>query len=135
MLATNLEQRTLEARLDEALKEAREKVNSAFQSATSTVKEHQKEVWAAAESLEYVSLLYIITYNLEGSAMERFTHTKEQAELGTILKEASQLIEEVQIKRSKGDRASIIEAYKIVQKAANSLRLAYLSLTKRSSEV
>jgi len=123
------EQELLEAKLDTALAEAETKILKALESLPDRSVDSEKDVWAAAEAAEFASLVYALTYGLEESSGNT-SGKREIVETLTVLNAAAQDLKIVQAFRGKRDKDSLMEGYKLLRGTTDSLRNAYLGLTR-----
>jgi hypothetical protein len=123
------EQELLEGKLDTALAEAETKILKAVESLPDRSVDSEKDVWAAAEAAEFASLVYALTYGLEESSGNT-SGKREIVETLTVLNAAAQDLKIVQTFRGKRDKDSLMEGYKLLRGATDSLRNAYLGLTR-----
>ncbi len=127
MKSEKSEQDILSAKLDKALREARDKTERAARSTTKAFQVYEKELWAAAEACEYASLMYLLTYNLEG------TNTPppgkvEELDVSKALSQATLTLERILSDRQ--GQGPILEGYKLLRRDADLLRSSYLSMTR-----
>ena len=129
MTVEKSEQELLEAKLDTALAEAETKILKALESLPDRSVDIEKDVWAAAEAAEFASLVYALTYGLEESSGNT-SGKREIVETLTVLNAAAQDLKIVQAFRGKRDKDSLMEGYKLLRGTTDSLRNAYLGLTR-----
>ncbi len=122
------EQEVLEGKLDRALAEAETKTSKAADSLTNKTENSEKDLWAAAEATEFASLVYALTYSLEDSTVT--TTRKDDEDTSTMVRDASQNLRRVQTLRKQLDKDSLLEGYKVLRGTTDSLRNAYLRITK-----
>jgi hypothetical protein len=115
------------AKLDKALLEARDKTERAATSTTKTSQDYEKEIWAAAEACEYACLMYVLTYNIEGTNASPPSKVEDL----DVSKALSQTI--LTLERTLADRQGkgpILDGYKLLRRDADLLRSSYLSMTR-----
>ncbi len=128
MTVEKSEQEVLEGKLDRALAEAETKTSRALESITSKTEDSEKDLWAAAEATEFASLVYALTYSLEDSTVT--TTRKDDEDTSTMVRDAPQNLRRVQTLRKQLDKDSLLEGYKVLRGTTDSLRNAYLRITK-----
>ena len=128
MTVEKSEQEVLEGKLEKALAEAETKTSKASDSITNKTEDSEKDLWAAAEATEFASLVYALTYSLEDSTVT--TTRKDDEDTSTMVRDASQNLRRVQTLRKQLDKDSLLEGYKVLRGTTDSLRNAYLGITK-----
>ena len=119
------EQQILLKSLSKALDEAWEKANKALQDIGQDAEGYEKKVWAAAESAEYASLLFSLTYDLEDvdppPPMKKIPETRD------LVRGSVEALRHVRKPRGKQKT----EDYKNLRTAVHYLRTAHLDLARK----
>ena len=118
----------LESRLGKALEDAWSKVNIALDKTSRSSADVALEIWFAAEALEYSSLLFNLTHNLEDV---RPTVKPRKGEAALVLvKDSMELLKQVR----EGRQRSAKDAYVNLRTAADYLKVAHLDQVKKSTK-
>ena len=121
------EQAILEKNLREALEEAYTKTNIAISESSNRGEDFVKKVWAASEAVEYSSLLFSLTYDLQDYDPE--VEKRRGVDAASLVKDSLHPLKVAIDTRSQSSR----KAYKSLRIAAYYLRTAYLDLSKKTS--
>ncbi len=117
----------LQEHLNKALEEAWSKTNLALNETSQGSEGFEKKIWAAAESVEYSSLLFSLTYDLED--MDPPVDNRKGDDPIALVKDSLE-----SLKRAREMRArSSEEAYTNLRTAAHYLKTAYLDRIKRAT--
>ena len=119
------EHRILEESLNKALEEAWTKTTAALEQVAKAAEEREKAVWFAAESVEYASLLFSLTNDLED--VDPPPPSNQPTETLPLVKESVFALQRVRSSESKDK----VEDYKKLRIAVHNLRSAYLSFAKK----
>ncbi len=120
------EKRILQESLTKALDEAWTKTNAAFEQVAKAAEQREKAVWFAAESVEYASLLFSLTHDLEN--VDPPPPSNSTTQTLPLVKESVVALERVRSARSR----YTIEDYKKLRTAVHNLRSAYLGFAKKT---
>jgi len=118
----------LESRLEKALEDAWSKVNIALDKTSRSSADVALEIWLAAEALEYSSLLFNLTYNLEDVRPTVKPRKGEAAQV--LVKDSMELLKQVRA----GRQRSAKDAYVNLRTAADYLKVAHLDQVKKSTK-
>ncbi len=122
------DQGMLKEKLDKALEEAWSKTNLALSETSKRSRGFAKGIWAAAEAVEYSSLLFSLTYNLED--VDPAVDDRKGHDSVSLVKESIQSLRRV----SKTREHSSVEAYQNLRTAVHYLKTAYLDQVKRKTK-
>jgi hypothetical protein len=123
------EQRMLEEKVDEALEEARTKLDVALDYLSNDRDDKVRKVWWAEEAAEYSSLLYSLTYGLEDEDPP-VPVRKRNAEPLPLVKESSESLNRARELRGR----SSLEGYRYLRTAVYKLREAHHILEKSAAK-
>ncbi|HZY93422.1 MAG TPA: hypothetical protein VFE98_00990 [Candidatus Bathyarchaeia archaeon] len=121
------EQALLEKNLREALEEAYTKTNIAISELTNRGEDFVKKVWAASEAVEYSSLLFSLTYDLQDYDPE--VERRRGVDPISLVKDSLQPLKLAMETRKQSRK----KAYESLRIAAYYLRTAYLDLSKKTT--
>ncbi len=116
------EHRILQESLDKALDEAWAKTNAALEHVAEAMELNEKAVWLATESVDYASLLFSLTNDLED--VDPAPPSSKGKEILSLVRESVAALQRVRSSRL-NDK---IENYKDLRIAVHNLRSAYLGL-------
>lgn len=122
------EQAILEKNLREALEEAYSKTNIAISESSNRGEDFVKKVWAASEAVEYSSLLFSLTYDLQDYDPE--VKRRRGVDPVSLVEDSLQPLKLAMDTRKQSSR----RAYESLRTAAYYLRTAYLDLSKRTTQ-
>jgi hypothetical protein len=120
------EKRVFEQKLDKALDEAWEKVNKAVDQLSAASGDLEMSIRLAAESAEYSSALFSLTYGLEDLDPE--VKIKRNTDSSVLVKDSLEALRKARDLRHN----STAEAYTSLRTAADFLKRAYLDRVKKS---
>ncbi|HYU88259.1 MAG TPA: hypothetical protein VEL52_06185 [Candidatus Bathyarchaeia archaeon] len=118
----------MESRLGKALEDAWSKVNIALDKTSRSSADVDLEIWFAAEALEYSSLLFNLTHNLEDVRPTVKPRKGEAAQV--LVKDSMELLKQVR----EGRQRSAKDAYVNLRTAADYLKVAHLDQVKKSTK-
>ncbi len=121
------EQALLEKNLREALEEAYTKTSIAISESSIRGQDFVKKVWAASEAVEYSSLLFSLTYDLQDYDPE--VERRRGVDPASLVKDSLQPLKLAIETRKQSGR----KAYESLRTAAYYLRTAYLDLSKKTT--
>ncbi len=119
------ERRSLEESLKKALDEAWTKAKIALEEVLKASQGHEKAIWFAAESVEYASLLFSLTNDLED--VDPSPPSGKATETLPLVKESVAALQRVRSARQREKS----EDYKNLRTAVHNLRTAYAGLLKK----
>ena len=119
------EQRLLEETLNKALDEAWTKVNAALEQVVRASQGYERVVWLAAESVEYASLLFSLTNDLEDE--DPPLPSGRTTEILPLVKESVVALQRVR----ESNHGKKMEDYKNLRTAVQGLRTACLGSLKK----
>ena len=125
---SSVEQKSLEAKLEKALDEAWSKVNIALDNASKSSVGYAMEIWLAAEALEYSSLLFNLTYELED--LKPVVKPRKHEGAMVLIKDSMELLKRAR----EGRHKSAADAYINLRTAADYLKTAHLDQVKKSTK-
>jgi hypothetical protein len=117
----------LEKSLREALEEAYTKTSIAISESSTRGDDFIKKVWAASEAVEYSSLLFSLTYDLQDYDPE--VERRRGVDPASLVKDSLQPLKVAIDTRSQSSR----KAYESLRIAAYYLRTAYLEVSKKTT--
>jgi len=117
----------LEKSLREALEEAYIKTSIAISESSNRGDDSVKKVWAASEAVEYSSLLFSLTYDLQDYDPQ--VERRRGVDPASLVKDSLQPLKVAIDTRSQSSR----KAYESLRIAAYYLRTAYLDLSKKTT--
>ncbi len=120
------ERRILQESLTKALDEAWTKTNAALEQVAKAEEQRERAVWFAAESVEYASLLFSLTNDLED--VDPLPPSNQRKGTVPLVKESVVALQRV---RSAAGSRNKIEDYTNLRLAVHKLRLAYLGFAKK----
>lgn len=118
----------LEGKLNGALDEAWSKLNRALEQTSKHSEQYEKDIWMAAEAVEYSSLLFNLTYGLDD--LDPIPKDKKGEDALTLVRDSTDLFIEAREVRNK----SSVEAYAKIRHAAHYLKRAYLNELKKTTK-
>ena len=116
----------LEGKLSSAMDEAWSKVNKALEQTSRRSEKFEKEIWMAAEAVEYSSLLFNLTYGLED--IDPGAKDRKNEDPVNLVRDSLELLKQARETR----RDSSLEAYTKIRTAAHYLKRAYLDELKKA---
>jgi hypothetical protein len=117
----------MEERLNAALDEAWAKVNVALDQMTRESGDISMSIWAAAEAVEYASLIFNLTHGMED--IDPRVKTKRKRDLLVLVKDSVESLKRARELR----RKSATEAYESLRNAADNLKTVYLDKIKETA--
>lgn len=124
----DIEQAELEQKLVQAFQEALSKTELALSETLKKSEGFVKKIWAAAESAEYTSLLYSLTYDLQD--YDPKVDKRRREDTTTLLKDALQSLKLAIQERESGASKN---GYDALRTSAEYLKTAYLDQTRGSA--
>ena len=119
------EHRILEEALKKALEEASTKTTNALDLEGKPVKEQEKTVWYAMESVEFTSFVFAMTHDFED--IDPQTPQTKGMNVTSLVKEATEAVQ--QVRSSKGENK--LADYTRLRDAVHYLRVAYLQFVRK----
>jgi len=113
--------------LNKALEEAWSKTNLALSETSGRSAGFEKKIWAAAEAVEYSSLLFSMAYNLED--MDPPVDKRKGTDPIALVKDSVDSLKRAREMRSRSSE----EAYTHLRTAAHYLKTAYLDHVKKTT--
>ena len=119
------EHRILEEHLKRALDEAWTKTNNALDQSGKSVKDRERRIWLAMESVEYSSFLFALTHDFED--VDPVTPPTKGKDIVSLVKESVSAVE--QVRQSQGEEKLV--DYTRLRDAVHNLRTAFLEFQKK----
>jgi hypothetical protein len=123
-----VEREFLESKLEKALDNAWSKVNIALDKTSKSSADIAMGIWFAAEAVEYSSLLFNLTYNLE--EVKPLVKIRKGESALVLVKNSMELLRRAR----EGRRMSPPDAYVNLRTAADYLKAVHLDYVKKSSK-
>ena len=118
----------MEKKLDKALDEASHKVGVALDQTQGSSADLEMDMRLAAEAVEYSSALFSLTFGLEDVNPE--FKIDKKAEPVALARSSAELLKKAREIR----RASVVDAYTNLRKAADFLKTAYLNQAEKTAK-
>jgi hypothetical protein len=123
-----VEREFLESKLEKALDNAWSKVNIALDKTSKSSADIAMGIWFAAEAVEYSSLLFNLTYNLE--EVKPLVKIRKGESALVLVKNSMELLRRAR----EGRHKSAADAYVNLRTAADYLKTAHLDQVKKSTK-